>query len=102
MIAADTARVTITAWALSSKAPATSRLLGLPRSASEGSRTSPLTVSTLPAVRDSPVTRWRKRSSTSPRATPARTRRSNGATSPGPVPQVMWKRGTELPCPVAS
>ncbi len=25
----------------------------------------------------------------------------SGATTPGPVPQVMWKRGTELPCPPA-
>jgi hypothetical protein len=25
----------------------------------------------------------------------------NGATTPGPVPQVMWKRGTELPGPSA-
>ncbi len=26
-----------------------------------------------------------------------RTRRTNGASTPGPVPQVRWKRGTELP-----
>jgi hypothetical protein len=32
---------------------------------------------------------------------PPRTRRSNGSTTPGPVPQVMWNRGTELPCPSA-
>ena len=32
---------------------------------------------------------------------PARTRRMNGASTPGPVPQEMWKRGTELPCPSA-
>ena len=32
----------------------------------------------------------------------SRTRRMNGAITPGPVPQVMWKRGTELPWPVAS
>ena len=25
----------------------------------------------------------------------------NGATIPGPVPHVMWNRGTELPGPVA-
>ncbi len=94
--------VTITAWALSSKAPATSRLLAVPRSAALGSSTSPVTVSSAPAVRESPVTRWRKRSWTSPLATPSRTLRSKGATTPGPVPQVMWKRGTELPWPVAS
>jgi hypothetical protein len=27
--------------------------------------------------------------------------RSNGSTTPGPVPQVMWKRGTKLPWPFA-
>ncbi|GAA3021363.1 hypothetical protein GCM10020229_35730 [Kitasatospora albolonga] len=60
-----------------------------------------MTVSTAPAVADRPVTRWRKRRSTSPRAAAARTRAAKGATRPGPVPQVMWKRGTELPGPVA-
>lgn len=94
--------VTITAWARSSKESTASRLLAVPRRASLAASTSPLTVSTAPPVRDSPVTRCRNRSSTRPRATPARTRRSKGSTSPGPVPQVMWKRGTELPCPDAS
>ena len=32
----------------------------------------------------------------------SRARRSNGSTMPGPVPQVTWKRGTELPWPIAS
>ena len=49
----------------------------------------------------SPVTRWRKRNVTSPRLSASRTRRTNGSITPGPVPQVTWKRGTELPCPVA-
>ncbi len=94
--------VTITAWARREKAPVTSRLLAVPRIAPEGSRTSPVTVSTAPAVPESPVTRWRNFSRTRPRATPARTRRSKGSTRPGPVPQVMWKRGTEFPWPFAS
>ena len=41
------------------------------------------------AARMRPESRW------------ARTRRSNGSTTPGPVPQVMWKRGTLLPGPSA-
>jgi uncharacterized protein len=36
-----------------------------------------------------------------PASTAARTRRTNGSTIPGPVPHTMWKRGTELPGPVA-
>ena len=39
------------------------------------------------------------RSASRPVAACSRTRRSNGSTTPGPVPQVMWKRGTELPWP---
>ena len=39
--------------------------------------------------------------STRPRAACSRTRRSNGSSTPGPVPQVKWKRGTELPWPCA-
>ena len=77
----------------------TSRALGAPRTAPSAARTSPVTPSMPPAVVLRLVTRWRKRSSTRPLATPSRTRRSKGSTSPGPVPQVMWKRGTELPCP---
>ena len=51
----------------------------------------------------SPSTRCRKRElDEPPSATPSRTRRSNGSTMPGPVPQVMWKRGTELPWPVGA
>lgn len=94
--------VTITAWALSSNAPVVSRLLAVPRSAPLSWRISPVTVSTSPPERPRPVTRWRKRAWTSPFAIPSRTLRSKGATTPGPVPQVMWKRGTELPWPLAS
>jgi hypothetical protein len=32
----------------------------------------------------------------------SRTVAMNGSSTPGPVPQVMWNRGTELPGPVAS
>lgn len=93
--------VTITAWAPSRNSERTSRELGRPRSASLSTSTSPATPSTAPPVVVSAVTRCRKRSSTRPLATASRTRRANGATTPGPVPHVMWKRGTELPCPVA-
>src|SRR6476469_2664482 len=93
--------VTTTAWAVSSKSPTSSRLLGRPRSTSSGARTRPRTPVTVPTVRTSSSTRWRKAKVTRPLATAARTRRANGSTSPGPVPQVMWKRGTELPCPSA-
>ena len=66
-----------------------------------GSRTSPATPSTAPPVMSSASTLWRKRSSTRPRRSASRTRRTNGSSRPGPVPHVMWKRGTELPGPVA-
>ena len=36
-----------------------------------------------------------------PSALRASTLRRKGAKSPGPVPQTMWKRGTEFPWPVA-
>ena len=68
---------------------------------SDGSSTLPVTPSTTPPVTVSSSTRCRKRNSTRPFAAASRTRRSNGATRPGPVPQVMWKRGTELPWPDA-
>jgi len=38
---------------------------------------------------------------TSPASAAARTRRSNGSTTPGPVPQVTWNLGTLLPRPLA-
>ena len=93
--------VTITACAESENSPAASRPVATPRAAELGARIVPATPVTAPPSVCSSSTRWRKRSSTSPRATAARTRRSNGSTTPGPVPQVMWKRGTELPGPSA-
>jgi hypothetical protein len=92
---------TITAWARSSKAPAAVRELGLPRGVSLGSSTAPATPSMTPFVAVSVSTRCLNRSDSRPAATAARTRRSNGSTTPGPVPHVMWNRGTELPWPVA-
>ena len=93
--------VTITACARSSKSPTSTRLLALPRSTRVGSRTAPRTPTTVPPSTTSSSTRCRKANRIRPVATCSRTRRSNGATTPGPVPQVMWKRGTELPWPSA-
>ena len=93
--------VTITAWADSSNAPTSVREVATPRAASDGSRTAPETPVTTPSVLVRASTLWRKRSSTSPARSPSRTIRANGATRPGPVPQVTWNRGTELPCPSA-
>ena len=93
--------VTTTAWARSSKVPAATREVGAPRAAPSAARTVPATPSIVPPVPVRASARWRNRSSTRPRSAAARTRRSNGSTTPGPVPQVMWKRGTELPGPVA-
>jgi hypothetical protein len=44
---------------------------------------------------------WRKANLTSPRLSPSSTGSAKTRTTSGPVPQVMWKRGTELPWPVA-
>jgi hypothetical protein len=89
--------VTITAPAAKENSPTASRLLERPRAHASGASTVPDTPS--PGV--SASTRWRKRRSTSPRSRAARTCRTNGSISPGPVPQVRWKRGTEFPCPMA-
>ena len=93
--------VTITAWARSSNSPTAVRELGRPRSTPLGSSTAPRTPSTAPPVLVSPSTRCRNLIVTRPSASAWRTRRTNGSSTPGPVPQVTWKRGTELPCPVA-
>ena len=93
--------VTMMAWALSAKSPTTARALACPRSTVLGSRTSPCTPSIKPAELVKPLTRCRNRSETRPCFSPSRTRATNGARMPGPVPQVTWKRGTELPCSVA-
>ena len=91
----------MTAGALSENSPTTSREDGSPRPTALGASTEPATPSTWPSVTDSASTRWRKRRSTSPRAAPSRTFASNGSMTPGPVPHVTWKRGTELPWPIA-
>ena len=93
--------VTITACAPSSNVPISTRELAVPRVAVDGSSTAPRTPVTTPSVRTSSSTRRRNLSCTRPAATAARTRRSNGSTTPGPVPHVTWKRGTELPWPSA-
>ncbi len=66
-----------------------------------GGSSRPRTPVTTPPVSTRASTRWRKARVTRPAPTASRTRRSNGSTSPGPVPHVRWKRGTELPCPSA-
>ena len=92
---------TITAWAVSSKSPVSSRLDALPRSIASGASTFPRTPVTVPPSTTRSSTRCRKASRMRPLAACARTRCSNGSTRPGPVPQVMWKRGTEFPWPSA-
>ena len=93
--------VTNTTGASSENSPAAVRELGSPRRTGLASSTSPRTPLTAPPESTSSSTLWRKRSSTSPREAASRTRRTNGSSTPGPVPQVRWKRGTELPWPVA-
>jgi hypothetical protein len=77
------------------------RELARPRGAVLDASTVPVTPSTAPAVVVRPSTRCRNRSSTRPSATACRTRLTNGSSSAGPVPQTMWNRGTEFPCPSA-
>ena len=73
-----------------------------PRPTSLGSRTSPRDPGRPRRRRRSArSTRCRNRSSTRPRATARRPAARTARARPGPVPQVMWKRGTELPCPLA-
>ena len=93
--------VAITTGACSSNSPTSVRELRVPRPAWLGSRMAPRTPSTAPPVTVSPSTRCRNLSSTTPLPAASLTCRSNGATTAGPVPQVTWKRGTELPCPSA-
>ena len=92
---------TIVAPAVISNEPTTSREVAVPRAAPDGARISPAAPVTAPSAVRSVVTRWRGRIVTRPRASPSSTAAWNGATIPGPVPQVMWNRGTELPGPVA-
>ena len=92
---------TIVAAAVTSNAPTTSRDVAAPRCACDGARTSPEAPVTVPSAVTSAVTRWRGRIVTRPSASARSTSAWNGATIPGPVPHVMWKRGTEFPGPVA-
>jgi hypothetical protein len=101
VVAADPARRDEVAGARSAKSPAASREEGSPRLASLGASTAPRTPSTAPPVDVSASTRWRKRKVSRPARSCSRARRTNGSSTPGPVPQVTWKRGTEFPCPVA-
>ena len=73
----------------------------MPRAAPDGARMSPAAPVTAPSAERSVVTLWRARIVTRPCASPSSTAAWNGATMPGPVPHVMWNRGTELPGPVA-
>ena len=91
----------MTACARNSKDPAAVRDDGTPRGTSLGSRIVPDTPSTVPLDTVSASTRCRNLNVTRPAAAAARTRRSNGSTTPGPVPQVTWNRGTLLPGPLA-
>jgi len=93
--------VTTTACAEISKEPTSVRELASPRATPLGSRTPPRTPVTTPSVTTRSSTRCRNFSCTRPFSAAAFTRSMNGLTTPGPVPQVMWNRGTELPCPVA-
>ena len=77
--------VTITAWARSSKSPASSRVARLAARARVGARRRRVTPVDRAAVTVSSSTRWRKRERRPARAPAAsRTRRTNGSTTPGP------------------
>src|SRR3954468_3243411 len=93
--------VTTTACAVISNGSTSTRELASPRATSLGSSTCPRTPVTAPSVTTRSSTRCRNRSWTRPFSAASFTLRANGATIPGPVPQTMWNRGTELPCPVA-
>ena len=92
----------MTAGARSSNSPTSSREELTPRSASLGARARvPRTPTTAPSSTTRSSTRCRKPNSTRPRSSPASTGSAKTRTTSGPVPQVRWKRGTELPWPVA-
>jgi hypothetical protein len=91
--------VTITAEARNSNCPIDFRDDDTPRGSVEGSKTVPRT----------PVTASRSMISSSTWCRCAkrtfgwsRNRRAKISAMAGPVPQVIWNRGTELPCPCAS
>ena len=86
--------------ARTSNSPTTSRF-SRRAGASSGASIPPRTPTTAPSSTTSSSTRCRNLRVTKPAASPARTFAAKGATTPGPVPHVMWNRGTELPCPTA-
>lgn len=93
--------VTMTALARSSKSPTVSRDEATPRAAAEGSSSDPRTPTAAPSSTINSSTWCRYLKSTSPRSAAASTGSRKTRTTSGPVPHVMWKRGTEFPCPVA-
>ncbi len=93
--------VTITAWAVSSNSPAGSRLEAAPRGAGSGASRVPRTPVTTPSRTTNSSTRWRWWKVSRPAAAACRASCTNGPTTPVPVPQGTWKRGTELPWPSA-
>ncbi len=74
----------------------------LPRSTSVGSSTVPRTPTAAPSSTISSSTWWRNSKRTRPRCSASSTGSRKTRTTSGPVPQVRWKRGTELPWPDAS
>ena len=91
----------MTACARSSKSPTTSRLRrhAAGRVARAPGRL-PRTPATAPPSVDQLVDAVAEAQRTPGRRPPRRgPGATNGSTTPGPVPQVTWKRGTELPCP---
>ena len=94
--------VTSTTGASSANSPTAVRELRSPRRTPLGSSTSPRTPVDRAAGDHELVDLVAEAQLDQPaRGCASRTRRSNGSSTPGPVPQVRWKRGTELPWPVA-
>jgi hypothetical protein len=89
----------MTASARNSNSPTVFRDDSTPRGAVDGSSTAPRNPTTAPSSTISSSTRWRCANRTFGLS---RRRRAKMSTIAGPVPQVTWKRGTELPCPRAS
>ena len=80
---------TITASAVASNRPSALREESAPRSTLLGASTVPLTPVTAPPSIVSSSTWWRKAKRTRPAFSCSRQRRTNGSSSPGPVPHVM-------------
>ena len=93
--------VTMTAGARSSKSATSSRFDSTPRAVWLGASVRPRTPTTVPDSVRSVSTRCRNPNSTSPAVSAASTGSRKTRTTSGPVPQVRWKRGTELPCSAA-